>query len=339
MENKEIKMSEIRNLSSKEYNTIINTDMYHRLSDNNQTFIHDINDLILGSEYGKGIVENIDDILSSKVLSGNDSSSGISYNTYPFGTPTSDIFSRFLAICRNGRLDSYMKILLDQSNKIAAEYPGNDPRDEKTVVLLADKWDIRVFRKYERRFLEYSTSNGISYIFILVTDYGCTPIPFLPYDRNIERTITDYKDIVDDIPASQKPIDRRLCNQVQYLLEEFPFTYSSNGGTWNRLRNIDINFDIRNMEWTKRSLVGEPVKGKIKKRALDRFAMSLGWLMDPEAKPPKQINNYLDAGTSELFIFGWNISWNAGYEEGNEPLNRVITAINTFMNECGVDLS
>ena len=95
MENKEIKISEIRDLSAKEYNTIINTDMYHRLSEDNQTFIHDINDLILGREYGKGIVENIDDILSSKNLPGNGRGSRIPYNTYPFGTPTNDIFPRF----------------------------------------------------------------------------------------------------------------------------------------------------------------------------------------------------------------------------------------------------
>lgn len=333
------KISEIRNLSAREYNTINNTDMYHRLSEDNQTFIYDINNSILNRDDGKGIFENIDDILSSKALPENNCGSRIPYNTYPFGTPTNDIFPRFLAICRNGRLDSYMKILLDQSDKIATAYSGNDPRDEKTVVFLTDKWDIRVFRKYERKFLEYSTSCSISYIFILVTDYGCTPIPFLPYDRSIERNITDYKAVVDDIPDSQEPIDRRLCNQVQYLLEEFPFTYSSNGGTWDRLKNININFDIRNMEWTKSSFVGEPVKGKIKKRALDRFAMSLGWLMDPDAEPPKQINNYLDAGTSKLSVFGWNISWNVGYEEGNEPLNRVIGAINSFMNECEVDLS
>lgn len=335
----EKKISDIRKLSSFEYNTIINTDMYERLSIDNQQFIRDIKEVILERGFTKGIMQNIDDVLSSKANPYAGYEPRIPYNTYPFGVKTPNTYPRFLAICRNERLDSYMKVLLEQSEKIAAEYPGNDPRDEKTVVLLTDKWDIKVFKKYEHKFLKNATSHGISYIFILITDYGCTPIPFLPYDRHIERTVTDSSWLIDDVRDPKNTIDPRIYDQVRYLLEEFPFEYHEDGGTWDQNRCVDVRFKTDSLKWIRTNSLNETVEGKIKKKALDRFICSIAWLAELGVKPPHQESVCLDAGNRELFVFGHTIKWSLEYEEGNDRLNTVITAINTFMNECVVDLS
>ena len=54
----------------------------------------------------------------------------------------------------------------------------------KTILILTDKWDDPLFRKnYAGTFVNFAYRYNIVFVFLLVTDFGVSRIPFLPWDR------------------------------------------------------------------------------------------------------------------------------------------------------------
>ena len=54
----------------------------------------------------------------------------------------------------------------------------------KTILILTDKWDDPLFRKnYAGTFINYAYKYNILFMFLLVTDFGVSRIPFLSWDR------------------------------------------------------------------------------------------------------------------------------------------------------------
>ena len=54
----------------------------------------------------------------------------------------------------------------------------------KTILILTDKWNDPVFRmNYAGTFINYANRYNIVFMFLLVTDFGVSRIPFLSWDR------------------------------------------------------------------------------------------------------------------------------------------------------------
>lgn len=105
-----------------------------------------------------------------------------SINTYPFGEKSARVFPEFLGVCAGGAtINSTLNEVKRYCERAQKVLPLED---EKTVVLLTDKWDGPMFhKKYELDFLRYSLENNVLFIFLLVTDYGISRIPFLCRNR------------------------------------------------------------------------------------------------------------------------------------------------------------
>ncbi len=101
-----------------------------------------------------------------------------SINTYPFGEPTEQVFPEFLGICSgDAKLDGVLRAARVHCERVRQSLPKDLP---KTVMVFTDKWDWPTFhRKFEFPFLRYALENNVLFIFLLVTDYGVSRIPFL----------------------------------------------------------------------------------------------------------------------------------------------------------------
>lgn len=247
------------------------------------------------------------------------------YNTYPFGTPTDKLFSRFLCVCRgNKRLRPVMDRIADQSRKIARAFPGSD-RNEKTVILLTDKWDYEIFKDYESIFLDYAVNHGIWYIFVLVTPYGYTQIPFLPNDRNALRQY-DNCSILGNMPVQG----------ILRCIDESPFTYDTTGGTWKLYERSSMRFDVARRMWEMDSAT-EPFKhGKIPQRELNVFAKSIEWLTDEHIPTPQPDNYALDAPTATLNVLGRKIDVGLAmsYSSDNDKMGNLKSALQKLVSAC-----
>lgn len=246
------------------------------------------------------------------------------YNTWPFGTPTEEIYSKFLAVCRGKRkLKDVFDVVVQQSKKIAKHYPISHGQD-KTVMILTDKWDYDTFRKYEKKLLNHAIQDGIWYIFLLVTDYGYTQIPFLPNNRNALKHL-DIEKIEEDL--TYEDILDMLCKN--------PFEYSMSGGTWQQHEQEHYSFDPDELRWEKYSLLNGNSYGKIRKNDLKRFLKSVSWIADESRTMLVSQVRTLDAPTRELRIFGKTIEWDAGVGEDSDSQYALLQKdLDRFVLEC-----
>ena len=109
-------------------------------------------------------------------------SPGGGLNTFPFGKPTRHIYPDFVGVCRGDRsIRSVLDKAEDQCEKMIDAYSDYVP---KTILILTDKWDDPLFRKnYAGTFVNFAYRYNIVFVFLLVTDFGVSRIPFLPWDR------------------------------------------------------------------------------------------------------------------------------------------------------------
>lgn len=214
-------------------------------------------------------------------------------------------------------------VVVQQSKKIAKHYPISHGQD-KTVMILTDKWDYDTFRKYEKKLLNHAIQDGIWYIFLLVTDYGYTQIPFLPNDRNSIRHLNGEK-IEDDL--TYEDILDMLCKN--------PFEYSISGGTWQQHEQEHYSFDPDELCWEKYSLLKGKSYGKIWKNDLKRFLKSVSWIADESRSVLKPQARVLDAPTGKLNIFGKSMEWDVSFDEdGDSQYVLLQKALDRFVVEC-----
>ena len=94
------------------------------------------------------------------------------FNAYPIEIKTDKVFPLFLAICRGEEtLDKVLTKIDGHCQKMLSNLTKDLPTDmliKKNVVLLTDKWDKSIFRKYCAKFDEYK-EKGILFIAVKVT--------------------------------------------------------------------------------------------------------------------------------------------------------------------------
>ena len=300
-----------------------------------QDMVNLVFDNILDNDKGNGPLQNIDDILEGKDLGGINPKDGPWYNTFPFGTPTDETYSRYLAVCRGKMLLRTVLSAVKKQSKLIAEKFGNDASVTKTVIVLTDKWDTNIFQRFEKVFLKHAALHGIWYIFLLVTDYGYTQIPFLPNNRYAQKKLA--------FEYNENELTKR---KMQRLLQDMPvLEYRTNGGSWNHLENYSFTVDLFDYTWTKRfdpGLVSSRsetpgiTSGIVHEDAMRRFLESVMWIKrSPERKIAPKIHG-AGAESHSLDIFGKHVEWDgaASSENGEERFKDLQRMIERFIRDC-----
>ena len=104
----------------------------------------------------------------------------------------SDTKPVFLGVCF-GKYD--IKRVLDKSEehceKMIMAFPD---WDDKTILIFTDKWNDFLFQKeYAATFIRYANKHNVLFLFLLVTDFGVSKIPFLTLNRNTLYKRRDWK--------------------------------------------------------------------------------------------------------------------------------------------------
>jgi len=202
-----------------------------------------------GTEVLSGIFENegtFTEILSDR-NSLSDSCAG-RCNTYPFGDPTSILYPLLLAVCAgNTKLGSILKYIV----KHCRDRFANSSLSSKTVVLLTTKWDNRIFKIYETELIRLSVVYDIKMVFLLVTDYGITEIPFGWFCESMLRRGIDIN------------MNDNLDYDSDYLMPEKSvgiIRFYHDMGTWGSFMNEYFYIDFNKGVYYRGR---EPVSGKI----------------------------------------------------------------------------
>lgn len=319
-----MKIGEIRAICEQGAGQERNRAICEQISWIDERMIYDVDRSILNFRRENNPLQNIDEVLSMQAGDGKGAMGSPFYNTWPFGADTDEIFPRFLAVCRGRqKLGGVLNIVLRQSRKIADKY-GNDEDTLKTVMVLTDKWDAAEFKKYEKELLRYTLRNGVWYIFLLVTEYGYTQIPFLPNNRNALRRLRE-ENIEDDV----------TMEDLLMLLDGNPVKYRRTGGTWQPYGDAEYTFDVAGLRWRKESLKEKLRTGQINKRACKRFLESTSWIADIAGDiVPK--TRTLDCSSCTLRMYGKSIEWDDGFADGNgdERIIKLQESINRLIEAC-----
>ena len=162
---------------------------------------------ILNGDPNNSPLENMEDFFNQQALPDDApeaphiQGNGFGYNSYPFGDVSNNLYNRFLGICwPKTKLNDVLKAALVWAEEIKKHNDPDEfkdsldipPYEHAAAFILTYKWDAVAFRKLEERFLEYAAC-GIWFVFILVTDYGCVQIPFLPNNRNLIIEVPRYE--------------------------------------------------------------------------------------------------------------------------------------------------
>lgn len=311
-----MKMQEIRRACEPGFKDKRNEEICAQLSDIDKNFINYVDGEILNYDPNQNPIQNIDSVLNENAIVFPKDFC----NTWPFGVPTDEIYPRFLAICRGQtRLDTAFGKIKKQS-KIMAD-PKRCKADSKAVILLTDKWSLATFKRYEKTFLNHTLQDGIWYIFLLVTEYGYTQIPFLPNGRYVLRKLSG--EVVEDDFS---------MDDVYELLDSFEISYW--GGTWQQHKRHMYKFDLTYMEWRKSSTLEGNDNGRIPEGALFNFINSVLWIKDRKESKIEPSNRALDSPAFTLHIFGKKVEWDVigGYD--NKPFGELSKNTEKFIKAC-----
>ncbi|MGN1415601.1 MAG: hypothetical protein ACI4XF_02070 [Oscillospiraceae bacterium] len=340
-------INKIRNMFGKEF--VKSWEKHYReLMRIDEPLTLEVNRIIHHSCESSGLLGSIDALLSASPEDLSSQSGGNPLiNTYPYGVKTNKLFTRFLAICRGKtRSKTVLNRIISQCRKMSRHFPSEEP---KTVFLLTDKWDSNTFGEYEAELLNYALHDNIRFVFLLVTDYGVTQIPFLPNDRDVFKS--------HEIPSNEEIITIENNIPMNVLLEKLrisPFRFSYHAGPLNIHNNMVYFFNIDDLTWIKRIPMGfdfysEPIaEGGIEKTPLEKFLISAQWLADEKLvlqSHKKEV--FLDSGRSELEIFGITIDSSKSYTDmsgaySDKQIESLIseteTALNELINNCEANI-
>ena len=97
-----------------------------------------------------------------------------SFNTFPMGTPTDELFPELITICENPQtLEEVFAHIHDWLKRTEVK---NFP--QRLVVLFTDKWIPETYTRYQKAFQRFKARN-VTFDFILYTDIGSVKIPVL----------------------------------------------------------------------------------------------------------------------------------------------------------------
>ncbi len=266
----------------------------------------------------------------------------LSINSFPFGIKTDQVFPEFVGIYYAN--NKYGKTLRDVLNA-AKSYCGSAGKSNisggvvKKVLILTDKWDAYMFRRYfAASFINYANKYNICFTFLLVTDFGVTRIPFLNWKRN-------RGDRYADIHVSHS--DSYAGKNVFLMLKNFsPVRYGSRGNAFYGYRDsFEFVMDFTRDEYCFKSPftnigasnVPEKVEtGKISdipNRVMRNFALSVAGLINIPGQEMVQDVSVMDATNKSADIFGKHFEW---YFDNEHPFNHLENAFERLLKELGL---
>ena len=281
---------------------------------------------IMNFDRRKTPLRNIDDFLFEYREGHSRRNGNWRFNTWPFGEPTGTIYERFLAICRDKMtLDKVLGYTVEQCGKIAEQYK-NDPSADTGGIVLTDKWDPMVFQKYEKKLLQYAIHDGVWVVFLMVTDYGYTQIPFLP----------NSKDELKGLKRERIESDMLLEDYIR-LQNGFSIEYSQNAGVWNRHEGALYEFDVSTgkRKWQKKCPEGA-FHGAINGNALRHFLEKTYWIYEMPNDVIEYVHMAKDSGSFQLRIYGKEVLWDVAAlsETGDRKYSELMEAITSFLESC-----
>jgi len=225
-------------------------------------------------------------------------------NTYPFGRPTREIYPEFVAICKGKTtIKNVLNKAEDQCEKMIRRYPRHV---DKTVMILTDKWDDSLFKSdYAGTFINYANRENIVFIFLLITDFGMSRIPFLTWNR---RRLLD-RGSWNVAWGARHRAKEELMTAMDTLMQYGRCLY------WKRSKRADnrdndfhCKFDFELQEYSFESKSGLKY-GEIPVRALEKFAVAVrGYVNLPETLYEKN-GEEKDSDLHVAEIFGRQFIW------------------------------
>ena len=200
-------------------------------------------------------------------------------NTYPFGRPTRKIYPEFVGICRGKTtLKSVLNKAEDHCEKMIHVYPRHV---DKTIMLLTDKWDDSLFKSdYAGTFINYANRENIVFIFLLVTDFGVSRIPFLTWNRRRLLDRGSWNVAWGTRHRAKEELITAMDNLGKYGRSLY---WKRSKRAENRNNDFHCKFDFELQEYSFESKSGLKY-GEIPVRALEKFAVAVRGYADlPEA--------------------------------------------------------
>ena len=281
-------------------------------------FFSHIREILLPGKDGMSPLDSLNKYIEdaeSAVASAGAGSEDTWFNQYP-SKIKGGLYRQFLGICLEGkRLDTVLKKALEHSEAVAKKFE-HEPYPEKTVVILTDKWNPRDFAKYESKFLYYAAECGIWYVFILVTDYGYTQIPFLPNDRSSLAGVSiDYEDAF----------------RQEAALPDDPIIFREEAAAWG----IDNEFIIYpdKERWECYSPKNGSETGVIERKEIEKFLRNQMWIIDCDESELDFYSIACDVTRYTLRIFGRTVKWDGASESHiySWKLNKLSKEINRLI--------
>lgn len=281
-----------------------NIELCKALSPVDEGFIYHIDRDILNHSPEMSALENIDAILNGeRDLSESTGNPYVTkwYNSYPFGAETDVIHSRFLGICRGKtKLDAVLKEAIRHSDNVAK---CCDEYYDRTTVILTDKWDVKTFAKFEKAFTRYACLYDIFPIFLLVTDYGYTQIPFLPNDRK------KLHELVPDVESERK--------DALWLFNEVPVEYIEQESVFKVTERFEYTFYFNDRRWEcKRPHCGM-MGGTFSDITAKMFFKDVLWIADAKGKEIYPDSKGVDTKSYALYVFGKKVFWDTAAIDSN----------------------
>ena len=250
-------------------------------------------------------------------------------NTFPFGDLTEEVFPYFVGICQG---DTTFSAVMDAADIHCKRMVKLRNRDDKTVLILTDKWDAPKFRKkYATSFITYAYKYKIVFIFLLVTDLGIRRIPFSISNRVELNYSKGWQQIEPD--KNQKH-DKNALSKLQRF-DDCVYEFHESALIKER-GSFRCTIDFKKMQYTCVSLVIPNLKnqGNIPKSALNRFAQRVIAISEmPGSGYSEDYSKALDYTLTTVDIFGKHFEWIDA--EDNPICEKLATAIGKLLTTSG----
>ena len=254
-------------------------------------------------------------------------------NTFPFGRPSREIYPEFMGVCKGTRtIRSVLEKAEEQCELMIQKFPYHV---HKTILILTDKWDDPLFRRnYAGTFINYAYKYNILFMFLLVTDFGVSRIPFLSWDRR-----KMYNRGFGDVEWGARHTEKEMYENLMEKLGSGYLSYIEeyrNGD--NNGRSIGrFTFDFRNQRFdivtiNSGSGTTDRKSGKIPAKAVKKFLEAVSdycELPESEYFDKNNLNKASVRHTAELFNkrFYWYAAEEPLFEKLEQAFRNLLASL------------